>query len=220
MPQARTQESELLTFRVGKTDFAVSAAEVAEVLRSAKLTRVPLAPAGLLGVTSLRGAVVPVISLAALLGEEAAPSTASARVLLLQLGTLIGVAVDAVGALTKMRSAVDSKDEASPVGGRLFVQGGGKPRSIALSELVQREFGMLKRSAGRTEPTAAVVETARRAEAERVFLTFELCGQSYALPLDEVAEVLAAPPEIATLPRTDQAMLGVTNVRDALLPIA
>ena len=220
MSQARIWESQLLTFRVGATDFAVSAAEVAEVLRPPKLTRVPLAPAGLLGVTSLRGAVVPVVSLARLLGEEPAPPTASARVLLLQLGMPIGVAVDAVGALTTSRSASDLAGEASPTSGRLLVQGGRKPRSIALSELVQREFAGLMRSGGRAETLTAVIDTARRAEADRVFLTFELGGQSYALPLEEVAEVLAAPLEVATLPRTDQAMLGVTNVRDALLPIA
>jgi purine-binding chemotaxis protein CheW len=220
VPQARAGERQILTFRVGATDFAVSAAEVAEVMRPPKLTRVPLAPAGLLGVTSLRGAVVPVVSLAKLLGEEAAPSTASARVLLLQLGTPIGVAVDAVGALTKMRSTPDAQGESAPAAGRLLVQGGETVRSIALSELVQREFAGLMRSGGRAEAPSAVVGTARRAEAERVFLTFDLGGQSYGLPLDEVAEVLTAPPEIATLPRTDQAMLGVVTLRDALLPIA
>ncbi|GGD08829.1 chemotaxis protein CheW [Aureimonas glaciei] len=218
MPQTRTRESHLLTFRVGATEFAVSAAEVAEVLRLPKLTRVPLAPAGLLGVTSLRGAIVPVVSLAKLLGEEAAPSTASARVLLLQLGTPIGIAVDAVGTLTRMRS--DAQGEAAPAAGRLFVQGGKTVRSITLSDLIQREFAGLMRGGGRAEAPSAVVGTARRAEAERVFLTFDLGGQSYALPLDEVAEVLAAPPEIATVPQTDQAMLGVVTLRDALLPIA
>jgi purine-binding chemotaxis protein CheW len=220
VPQARTLEPQLLTFRVGATDFAVSATEVAEVMRLPKLTRVPLAPAGLLGITSLRGVVVPVVSLARLLGEEAAPSTAGARVLLLQLGMPIGVAVDAVGALTKLQSTPDAQGEAAPVAGRLFVQGGETVRSIALSELVQREFAGLMRSGRRAEAPSEVVGTARRAEAERVFLTFDLGDQSYALPLDEVAEVLAAPPEIATLPLTDKAMLGVVALRDALLPIA
>lgn len=58
------------TFRVGDACFAVPADAVVEVLRGGRLTRVPLAPAGVLGLVHLRGRIVPVVDPATLLGIE------------------------------------------------------------------------------------------------------------------------------------------------------
>ena len=60
----------LCTFRVGDACFAVPADAVVEVLRGGRLTRVPLAPAGVLGLVHLRGRIVPVVDPATLLGIE------------------------------------------------------------------------------------------------------------------------------------------------------
>jgi purine-binding chemotaxis protein CheW len=48
---------------------------------------------------------------------------------------------------------------------------------------------------------------------------FAVGQQDYALPLDRVSEVVALPAEVATIPRSDNAMLGVTTIRGRLLPL-
>jgi purine-binding chemotaxis protein CheW len=50
-------------------------------------------------------------------------------------------------------------------------------------------------------------------------MTFELAGQAYALPLEQVAEVLAMPQRLSVLPGADTTMLGVLSHRGGLLPI-
>ena len=72
------------TFRVGAACFAVPADGVVEVLRAGEATRVPLAPAGVLGLVHLRGRIVPVIDAAAHLGV-ARPCPARATLLVLAL---------------------------------------------------------------------------------------------------------------------------------------
>ena len=56
------------TFRVGGDCFAIDAERVTEVIRAGRVTRVPLAPEGLLGLVHLRGRIVPIVDLAGRLG--------------------------------------------------------------------------------------------------------------------------------------------------------
>lgn len=56
------------TFRVGDHCLAVEADAIAEVLAARPVTRVPLAPAGTLGLVHLRGRIVPILDPAVRLG--------------------------------------------------------------------------------------------------------------------------------------------------------
>ena len=61
---------------------------------------------------------------------------------------------------------------------------------------------------------------ARRRRAEKlVFLAFDVAGQEYALPLHEVVSIAAVPTVVASLPRTDAAMLGVAELAGSLVPL-
>ena len=52
-----------------------------------------------------------------------------------------------------------------------------------------------------------------------MLVTFEVAGQEFALPLDVVQEILPAPATITAVSRSDDVVLGVTSVRDTLLPL-
>jgi len=83
------------SFRVGDDCFAVAAADVVEVLRSRRLTRVPLAAAGVLGLVQLRGRIVPVIDPAVRLGIERPTSDRPQTQLVIALGDdWYGLSVD------------------------------------------------------------------------------------------------------------------------------
>ena len=202
-------EHAVLSFRIGARRFALDAERVAEVVRPPPVTRVPLAPASLRGVASLRGRVLPVISLGALLGVDAASEDAAGgRLIVLGGGEPLGLEVDEViglGAGERGAGLVETAD--------------GAARVIALEDLLQQAFSQgARRTATRTATERSDrVETA--AEATSDFLAFALAGQPYALPLSQVREVIAVPAEVAALPRTDDAMLGVALVRGALTPV-
>jgi len=54
---------ELLTFVLGEEEYAFRIGEVHEIIRPQRITRIPRAEASLLGITSLRGKIIPVIDL-------------------------------------------------------------------------------------------------------------------------------------------------------------
>ncbi|WP_191061654.1 chemotaxis protein CheW [Geminicoccus harenae] len=213
----RPGEDQALTFRVGGARFAVAAGAIAEVFRRPKITRVPHAPPSLAGVANLRGAVVPVISLSRLLGQEEAPATAASRLLLLELDEPVGVAVDEVGALTRLDAGAPGMAGARP--GQLHAQSEGAVRLVDLNELLRQDFAALTRRGQGAKVAAPAPDAPGPAAQERVFVTFDLAGQAYALPIAEVGEVLALPPHILALPKSDAAMLGVVTLREALLPV-
>jgi purine-binding chemotaxis protein CheW len=51
------------------------------------------------------------------------------------------------------------------------------------------------------------------------FVSFALGEQEYALPLDRVREIIPLPDQVAELPRSETAVLGVVTLRDRLLPL-
>jgi len=206
----------VLSFRVGEQQLAVAAEEVAEILRRPKLTRVPHAPNCLAGMANLRGAVVPVLSLARLLGQDEAAAGIKARILLLDRSPALGLAVDEVIAF-----AAGQADTAQQGGGtRLFLDGGGARRLIDLDALLAQEFAGFQRRAADALQPAAAAEVAVPAKQETMLLGCTLAGQDYALPIGAVVEILAVPPDIVALPGAAAAALGVIPYRNGLLPLA
>jgi len=212
--QAAAVQARVLAFRVGGRRLALAASEVAEVLRGASLTRVPHAPAALSGVTSVRGRVVPVVSMARLLGEEDQAQATSARIILLDRTPAIGLQVDEVTSL-----ADTAEDAGEARRGQLIEVGGGAARLIDLDAVLDREFGSLARtSRAVTAQMPARQSAAEEADSAAALLTFDLADQAYALALEHVQEATAVPAEIARMPRSDEAMLGAFSWRGGLLP--
>jgi purine-binding chemotaxis protein CheW len=61
-------------------------------------------------------------------------------------------------------------------------------------------------------------ETGRAEESEDL-VTFDVAGQEFALPLAQVEEVLPAPAMVTALAHAEAVVLGLTAVRDTLLPL-
>jgi purine-binding chemotaxis protein CheW len=197
---AAGDNGDVLSFKVGGEALSLPAGDVAEIIRLRAVTRVPHGPAALLGVTNLRGAVLPVVSLAGLMGRPVAVPAPSSRIVVTGNGKAVGLLVDEVSALTKPHGE----------------------RGLDLTALLARDFGALRQKAGivaaKREHVAAA-ETEATAEDALVLIGFELAGQEYALPLDKVLEVRALPDSVSNVPGTDQAMVGVTDLRGSLLPL-
>lgn len=209
MAPAETRQR--LTVRAGRARVAMAAAGVAEVIRAPRITRMPHGPPGLLGVTHLRGVVLPVVSLGALLGDEGQMETT--RVVVLRRDPPIGLAVDSIEAL----KTADA-DDAAPEHGRLLLNDDSGARWFDLDAALQDRFSAFRatRRGGEREsaasPAAAMVE-------DLAFLGFTLAGQDYALPLDAVSEVMSVPKTIAALPRTEDVLIGVFDLRGSVLPV-
>ncbi|MBI5848651.1 MAG: purine-binding chemotaxis protein CheW [Nitrospirae bacterium] len=71
MQEVDDGQVELLTFSIGTEEFAFKVAEVEEILRLQKMTKVPTMPDYVIGITSLRGKIIPVLDLKARLNLKA-----------------------------------------------------------------------------------------------------------------------------------------------------
>ena len=85
-PAAASPARRWCSFLLGAECFAVDSGMVVEVLRSRRLTRVPLAARGVLGLVQLRGRIVPVIDPAEPLAVSRRSGAAASPHLVIALG--------------------------------------------------------------------------------------------------------------------------------------
>lgn len=107
MPEARdgTQAIQLVVFQLGDELYGAEIGSVREVVPALeyRVTRVPRTPRYLLGVTNLRGKVIPVIDLRRRLGLPDAPLTKASRIAVVEgePGT-VGMTVDGVSEVLRV----------------------------------------------------------------------------------------------------------------------
>lgn len=197
MAHAPAPDARTLTFSVGDERLGMAAALVQEVVTLPRLARVPHAPDALMGVANIRGAIVPVLSLASLLGREQA---AVQRVIVTQLDGPVGLAVSGV-------SQILDGEEAAGVA-RLDIAG------LVAAAVPERRA---RRSADAIVATS--VQMGGTVSETIALVAFAVGGQEFALPLAAIEEVLRLPPDIARMPHGDAAALGSVASRGAVLPL-
>jgi purine-binding chemotaxis protein CheW len=88
---------ELIAFRIGAQEFCVDIMSVREIRGWTPATPLPQSPSFVRGVVNLRGAVLPIVDLAARLGFPLAEPTARHVIIVAQIGgQVVGLLVDAV----------------------------------------------------------------------------------------------------------------------------
>jgi purine-binding chemotaxis protein CheW len=108
---ARATSGQLATFRLDGDLYGVEVEHVQEVLRSQKLTRVPLAPPAVAGLINLRGQVVTAIELRERLGRPPRPEGTDAVVIVVRLhGEAVSLLVDSIADVVD----VDATDFEAP----------------------------------------------------------------------------------------------------------
>ena len=119
------RELELIAFRIGEQEFCVDIMSVREIRGWVPATPLPRSPPFVRGVINLRGAVLPILDLAARLGLPPPEPTARHVIIVAQIGTqVIGVLVDAVSdIITVNESIVQPPPELGSDRVRAFVQG-------------------------------------------------------------------------------------------------
>lgn len=188
---------QLLTLRAGGERLALPAGLVREVARLPRLTRVPHAPAALIGVANMRGTVVPVLSLPRMLGGAGGGER---RVVLVDDGALFGLAVEAVDALAAANAAGDA-------------------RTLDLPALLAAALPSQGQEHRATRDVAPAADADAAGETRLALVVCSLGRQAFALPLAAVDEVLRLPATIAAVPHAEAVVVGSASVRGALLPL-
>lgn len=220
-------DERFLTFKSEGRLYALPASSVSEVTRIPPLARVPQAPRSLLGLANLRGSVLPVASVRALLGREDAGTTHASRLIVLEGSSPVALAVDEVTSLVRIASEkvkTAEADVASETGEHLrgaFDSGVHVTKILDVPELLRRGFSQAvpkRQLAGNMAGTVPVTDIKAEFVRQRL-VTFEVAGQEYALPLEIVREIVTSPETLTFIPGTDDAVRGVMPYRDGLLPL-
>jgi len=97
-PKVHSNERrELISFRIGEQEFCVDIMAVREIRGWTPATPLPQSPPFINGVINLRGAVLPIMDLAARLGFATAVTSARSVIIVVKVGErMIGLLVDAV----------------------------------------------------------------------------------------------------------------------------
>ncbi len=101
MSAAITETGQYLTFRLGDELFAISVAQVREVLVASRITRVPTAPEYMQGVVNVRGKAIPVVDLRLKFGLPKNQETVHTRIVVMEMdldgeATVVGGIADSV----------------------------------------------------------------------------------------------------------------------------
>lgn len=101
--EAQSNLLQLVSFRIGREEYAVNVAEVQEIVRLTTITAVPRAPRYVEGVVNLRGRIVPVVDLALRIGLPSQPRTVASRIIITEVrGQTVGMRVDAVSEVLRL----------------------------------------------------------------------------------------------------------------------
>lgn len=232
---ASSAPRQFVSFGVDGEMFAVPLVLVNEIIRYPDIVRVPLGAPSLEGLGNLRGTVLPILGLRRMLGAPDVEHDDATRVVVVDVGGRpVGLVVDRMAnVVTAEPDQIEPADVIRSTIATDLLTGVIKNRTDAamvmildVEMLVRREFPAVtaveKPDQTETTTSAAGREAPpERAEqsAEIQLVSFTVAGQEYALPIEQVQEIVQVPPSIMPVPKSASHVLGVMTLRSRLLPL-
>jgi purine-binding chemotaxis protein CheW len=222
---------QVVVFNVDEGLFGFRLEDVGEIIRVPNLTCMPLAPRSLLGLANLRGGVLPVLSLRRFLGLRDPPFDEATRVIVINRDVPVGLVVDRIKDLVALpidqidndKVAAGSTDPESLRGVVKAEEGEATIKILNPERLLRDEFARAGVSGARPTNRVSISSGPDAAEAELQqqvsLVSFDLGQQEYALPLEQVREIIPLPAQVTEVARAETAVLGVVTLRDRLLPL-
>lgn len=227
-------QQQCLYFVLGHEKFALPMTAVKELIRIPELIRVPLAGKHLIGVTNLRGLVLPLISLASLLGRPAAEPSETSRILVLKGDQPLGLWVDEVEAVEAFLSEqLDTSDALQRDDQRRYLTGLIRPaadqpkqgvrrllNAAALQEASSLHPAHQKEARQTQMPVEHSSQTQNATEdTKQLIIGFELGTQAFALAIQQIKEVVRFPQHLEEVTGLPSFILGVMPLRELLVPL-
>ncbi len=229
-------DGQFVSFELAGEKFAVPMAPVQEIIRLPDVARLPLAPPALLGLANLRGRVLPLMSLRRLVGLPDLAQNDAARAIVIHCGQALGFLVDRVLSVLHVEpgelqpaAGIQSVVQTDCLSGLIRRPGADGHDDLLMvldfDLLVERAFrGLLReprQGAGepvRQETAPTPVDSDALSQDLRM-VSFTVAGQEYALPIEDVQEIVQLPETITALPQAPDHVRGVITLRQRLLPL-
>ncbi len=175
--------------------------------------------------------MLPLVGLRELLGLQHAAVTATSKAIVLDAGTPVALGGGSPSKPLQQFQQTVSKCARPSSAHRMEEKLSGTFQSDANAEVAkvldieallatafaQRERPQRQLHAGAATRTAQG-PTANAAPVA-MLVTFDVAGQEFALDLNSVQEILPAPASVVSVPRAEALVIGVTSLRDRVLPL-
>ncbi len=237
---ASEETAQFVTFRVAGEEYALAIEDVEEIVRVPDAIRdIPGTPSHVLGLVDLRGRALPLVTLRGLFGLPAREVDEAARVLVVRaragLSTMppVGIVVDDVHeVLSVPRTTIEPTPallartgDLAEITGICRLEGGARLVSVIEARQLLGNRAVrtaLEASAGEgdqqmNETDHAVQEVA--AEEDPQFVVFQLAGEEYCAPIEQVQEIIRVPEKMNRVPGTPDFVEGLINLRGSVLPV-
>ncbi|GIF05864.1 chemotaxis protein CheW [Actinoplanes siamensis] len=225
------ESSDYVTFDMLGERYAFPMRRVQEIIRMPSVVRVPLGPPSLEGLANLRGRVLPVVNLRQCCAMEQAEHDETTRVIVVDSGVPLGFVVDRVASVISIdpqalepADAVQSTVRSDVLVGVIKSGEGEMTTVLDVDQLIGSQFaGLAERrpGGGREAASRPTGEPDPEAESDDTLelVSFAVEGQEYALPIDQVQEIVQAPESVSHVPNAAGQVLGVIDLRGRLLPV-
>lgn len=188
------------SFWLGGQEYALDAACIREVVgMPERVVRLPLSPACLEGIFTLRGSAIPMINLARVFDPQAPAAGPEQRVAILEHEeVLVGLVFDATGEVLRVRPeqrtvlAYGGAGAAAVLSGALTLDGGARLVQLLDPAALIRIDNVPKVRAQSAARDAERLRFLRRAQGRKA-LAFRAGGMAFAMAIDAVQEIIRVP---------------------------
>jgi purine-binding chemotaxis protein CheW len=221
----------VVSFLLGRQEYAFPLSRVREIVPLPEsVSAVPRAETAVLGVTTIRHELVPLLSLHALLGFPIPDqSDERPRVIVVSYGrTAVGLVADRTRDILRIDpSSVDpvpamlARGEGTAELQAICRLDGGRRLVSVLSpdRLFRHDVVTDAVAEGERAREAGMAGERQAATDEQQFIVFRLDREEYAVPIDAVDEVTRRPEALTRVPKAPEFIEGVMNLRGAVIPV-
>ncbi|MEU8656909.1 chemotaxis protein CheW [Actinoplanes philippinensis] len=226
------ENSDFVTFDMAGERYAFPMQRVQEIIRMPAVVKVPLGPPSLEGLANLRGRVLPVVSLRTCCTMEQTEHDETTRVIVVDGGVPLGFVVDRVSSVISIdpQQVEPAESVQSTVNSDVLVgvikSGEGEMTTVLdVDRLIGSQFTRLASQKAGARDSSAVARVPEENDADAdlddtlELVSFAVEGQEYALPIDQVQEIVQAPESVSHVPNAGSRVLGVIDLRGRLLPV-
>ncbi len=228
-----------LTFYINEECFAFNMDILQEIIWVPQTIKVPLTPPSFLGLTNLRGSILPLLDLRILFDSPTATISEETRAIIIHTRSIpIGIVVDRVDRVFEVKEQQIERTKGVRNGssthmveyleGVIKGEGDVLIQIINIERIIQNEF-LDVWPPGREQETEKEEriggDVLRRAdskdspEEERQIITFFLKNQEFGFEIEKLKEIIRYPEEIHEVPEADVSLMGVINYRNQVLPL-
>jgi len=215
-----------LKFLLDKTCFSIKIDYVEEIIHLPQITKVPLSEDFLIGISNLRGDIVPIIDLKKRIKNNYIEISELSRVIVVNHeGEKTGLLIESISAIEEVEESKITNAEKFEEISSKFLEGIYESSSGSLVGIVNlKEIISVKGRKKERTVEKQIAETTYEEEEISIekygkkLLTFRVGAQLFAIEIDFSREIIEKP-DIENIPSKSEDIIGVFNLRNEIIPV-